>query len=820
VSGLKGKLRRGKQQDADALVSAAIRVLEDRSWMPERELRQLAEVRAITEAEDDVRRACILGTVRRLDSYYCVMLLSVIGRKRVELTAADIRAVLTSPRPPDGDPSEHLPRWWWTQSVRILGRQLEHAYSSLSEEDKSRVRALFDRAVEEIGDPPTVTRFRMLTGAAYAMRFELIDASDDVGPRLRTALEESSEPYEVRTALLDLLVSFPTSGRPAKKWQTEAVRVVGLLDRPSALVGALLDAALEATDTEEIHDHGGETYTWVRYVGAGNEAVLCAVTTLAGIVGDATLLPQLRRLALKSVTVIGGEYGNPRSLRLANACAQAIADVGAPSSITELLALERGVRHGTLLRQIRKAIDGLAADQGLTRDELLERAVESHGLDADGTRRVGLSRGSALVETDGRSATLAYVDEVGTRRKSVPASVKETDADAIAAVREELKAIRKTIAGERNRLDGLMSGGRRWTTEEWRSLYLDHPITGRLTRALVWGFRSDGEELLAIPQDASTGTTSSGEEVALPDDGEVRLWHPVDSTADDVHAWRMLLLERLVVQPVKQAFRELYVLTPAEQETRVYSNRFAGHVFRQVQARALMKGRSWKPVAVAWWDDGIDHGVARRTFDPFGIRVEFFFDPILDEEPSGGDLWPYCTSDQVRFFDAERDDPMELGDVPRLVFTEAMRDVDLFVGVTSIGADPEWLDRGEGRRFETYWQSYSFGTLTAAGEIRRAVLEQLLPRLAIADRCELEERYLKVRGDLRTYRIHLGSGNILMSPNDQYLCIVAARDGRAEKIFLPFDDDPVLSLVLSKAFMLSNDRAIEDKTITRQIKGG
>jgi hypothetical protein len=163
---------------------------------------------------------------------------------------------------------------------------------------------------------------------------------------------------------------------------------------------------------------------------------------------------------------------------------------------------------------------------------------------------------------------------------------------------------------------------------------------------------------------------------------------------------------------------------------------------------------------------------------------------------------------------------IEIEDVPLLVFTEAMRDVDLFVGVTSIGTDPEWLDRGEGRRFATYWNDYSFGDLSAAGEIRRDVLAQLLPRLAIADRCDLEDRFLTVRGDVRTYRIHLGSGNVLMSPNDQYLCIVAARDARADKLFLPFDDDPVLSLILSKAFLLANDAAIKDSTITSQIKRG
>ena len=76
-----------------------------------------------------------------------------------------------------------------------------------------------------------------------------------------------------------------------------------------------------------------------------------------------------------------------------------------------------------------------------------------------------------------------------------------------------------------------------------------------------------------------------------------------------------------------------------------------------------------------------------------------------------------------------------------------------------------------------------------------------------------------VRGDLRTYRIHLGSGNILMAPDDQYLCIVAARDGRAGKLFLPFDDDPVLSVILSKAFLLADDTKITDPSITRQISG-
>ena len=93
-------------------------------------------------------------------------------------------------------------------------------------------------------------------------------------------------------------------------------------------------------------------------------------------------------------------------------------------------------------------------------------------------------------------------------------------------------------------------------------------------------------------------------------------------------------------------------------------------------------------------------------------------------------------------------------------------------------------------------------------------------RAASADRCDIEGRFLRVRGDLRTYKIHLGSGNILMEPNDQCLCIVPGRGSAAsstEGLFLPFDGDAVFSIILSKAFLVADDAKISDPTITRQI---
>jgi hypothetical protein len=147
-----------------------------------------------------------------------------------------------------------------------------------------------------------------------------------------------------------------------------------------------------------------------------------------------------------------------------------------------------------------------------------------------------------------------------------------------------------------------------------------------------------------------------------------------------------------------------------------------------------------------------------------------------------------------------------------------MRDIDLFVGVAGIGSDPTWPERAD-HPLAHHWNRAAFGELTETGKTRRAVLADILPGLAIASQCRLEERYLCVEGKLRGYRIHLGSGNVQMEPNSQYLCIVQDRSPAA-RVRLPFEGDTTLSVILSKAFLLAEDDRIELESIRRQIMQG
>ena len=130
--------------------------------------------------------------------------------------------------------------------------------------------------------------------------------------------------------------------------------------------------------------------------------------------------------------------------------------------------------------------------------------------------------------------------------------------------------------------------------------------------------------------------------------------------------------------------------------------------------------------------------------------------------------------------EANVNEPLPLDQIPPLVFSEIMRDVDLFVGVASVGNDPTWQDGGPRGRYRDYWHSYRFGELSGTATTRRRCSNGSCRGCKIADRCSFSDRFLVVRGDLRTYKIHLGSGNILMEPNDQYLCIVPDARARVE----------------------------------------
>ncbi|WP_052351624.1 DUF4132 domain-containing protein [Deinococcus pimensis] len=552
---------------------------------------------------------------------------------------------------------------------------------------------------------------------------------------------------------------------------------------------------------------------------------------LAAPQGAARLLGHVVQTSLRKVAGVG-----PRSPKIANAAVYALSRLEGEDALGQLTRLSTQVTFKTTLKEIQKALDAMAQRLGVTRDDLAELGVPTYGLTDVGFRREVFGACAAELHAQDGHVRLAWSGETGRPVKAPPASVKRDFPDDLADLKSAVKDVEKMLAAQRDRLDALMLTDRTWPVGAWRERYLDHPLVGVHARRLIWTVNGTP----ALWSDGALRDVTGAE---IEPTGNVKLWHPLLATVDEVVAWRGRLEALGVRQPFKQAHREVYLLTDAERTTRTYSNRFAAHVLRQHQFAALAALRGWDNKLRLMVDD--EFPPATRELPQYGLRAEFWVEGIGDDhgvDTNDSGTYLRLSTDQVRFYpmDAARNsahasgggygsgwrfpvaaEPVPLDEVPPLVLSEVLRDVDLFVGVASVGNDPTWQDGGPQGRFRDYWQTYSFGDLGATAQTRRDVLARLLPRLRIADRCSLTERFLVVRGDLRTYRIHLGSGNILMEPNDQYLCIVPARGaaaGAGDTAVLPFEGDATFSVILSKAFLLANDTAITDVTITRQIR--
>jgi hypothetical protein len=514
----------------------------------------------------------------------------------------------------------------------------------------------------------------------------------------------------------------------------------------------------------------------------------------------------------------------PRCVKLGNACLQFLSAIDGDEPVAELLRLRARTKHPSIRKQIDAALSRAASRRGQTPEDLVELAVPTFGLMFPGVLRRTIGGFEAELSIAGTAETqLRWKSPQGKSVRSTPKAVRDTDPAAARELAGLRRQIERLLPAQRDRLERLLLSQRSWSSRDWRARFVDHPLLANLAGRLIWRFtRGDRCELAMKRDDGFVGP--GGKQIEEPgESSRVSLWHPITSGVEEVVAWRQTIESLGIRQPFKQAHREVYLLTDAERRTETYSNRFAAHFLRQHQMAALCRERGWSYRLAGGFDNG--GAVPTLTLPSLDLVAEYWVEPILEPDAmSGHDISLFVATDQVRFRRSGAFDPIPVADIPPAVFSEVMRDVDLFVGVCSVGNDPLWSDGGPSGAYRDYWHTFSFGDLSETGRARAEVLSRIVPRLSIAPRCSLSDRFLVVRGNLHTYRIHLGSGNILMEPNGQYLCIVPGSHNRSDGpvspvAFLPFEGDRTLSIILSKAFMLAEDDKIADESITRQIKG-
>lgn len=416
--------------------------------------------------------------------------------------------------------------------------------------------------------------------------------------------------------------------------------------------------------------------------------------------------------------------------------------------------------------------------------------IEEFGDLAKGPVRVQVGPTTVELNVDEDGSPSLTASKQGKPLKSIPPAVRKDK--RVVPLTEHQAELRRQKMRIRISLEQAMCRGDTFAGHELATLF-GHPLLkSMLSRLVMVGVTKAGGTLIGYPDRGGKvlrGLDGANEPIRAGD--SLRVAHPLDLLATKRwDKWQRDCFAAERVQPFKQVFREVYIPTESELQKPVgvwetSTNRYAGQQVQPRQALALFGARGW----VARPEEGV-----QRTFHQERVTVhvsfqEGFFTPA---EIDG------LTLAGLSFAKAGATASLALKDVPRRLFSEVMRDLDLVVSVAHRGeVDPE----------------ASHSTV----EMRSALLRGTCALLCMKN-VRIEEPRAIIVGELGEYTVHLGSGTIHKMPGGT-LWVVPVHSQHRGRVFLPFaDDDPKTAEILSKVLLLARDREIKDPALLAQIR--
>ncbi|WP_059170241.1 DUF4132 domain-containing protein [Bacillus sp. FJAT-27445] len=362
--------------------------------------------------------------------------------------------------------------------------------------------------------------------------------------------------------------------------------------------------------------------------------------------------------------------------------------------------------------------------------------------------------------------------------KSVPAKYKKHE--YILELKEINAGLREQYSRSKAELERSMELETPFTLQELVNM-MKNPVVAPLVKKLV--FKVDDKLGFFIGERLQTPT---GESYQLQSDDNVTIAHPVHlyeggSWSD----YQKYIFDHQIKQPFKQVFRELYRLNADEESAGTESRRYAGHQIQPKKAVALLKNRKW----TVNYEEGLQKVYHKENIIAKIYAIADWFSPSDVESP---------TLETVEFFDRNTYKSIELSKIPKIIFSETMRDVDLVVSVAHVGGvDPE-------------------ASLTTI-EMRAAILKESLRLMKITN-VRIEGNFALIKGSLGEYGVHLGSAMAYKQASGN-LYILPVHSQHRGKIFIPFlDEDPKTAEILTKVMMLAEDMKIKDPSILEQLR--
>ena len=406
------------------------------------------------------------------------------------------------------------------------------------------------------------------------------------------------------------------------------------------------------------------------------------------------------------------------------------------------------------------------------------------------------------MEDGGKCAVIC--EKNGKQLKSVPAKIKKDE--YVLTLMDAKKQMAEQSRRTKAMLEDAMESQEEYTWAEIRGM-LENPVIHDMVAALVFkvaepdgvkaeldnaadSIMSGANELddsknVVLGFATEDGFNMFGENMNLSDDTKLTVAHPFHMyMAGKWHDIQKYVFDNKIVQPFKQVFRELYVKTEEEMNME-HSLRYAGNQIQPKKTLGCLRSRHW----VADIEDGLQKVYYKENIVAQIYALADWFSPADIESP---------TLEWVVFSDRKTGKNMRIKDIPDIIFSEVMRDVDMAVSVAHAGGvDPE--------------------TSHSTVEMRKAIAEFTMPLFRLTN-VTFTKNHAVIEGKRANYTVHLGSG-VVHQEAGPMINVLPVHSQRRGRIFLPFvDDDPKTSEVLTKILFFAEDNKIKDPYILGQIE--
>ncbi|MEN9359191.1 MAG: hypothetical protein RL095_726 [Verrucomicrobiota bacterium] len=370
--------------------------------------------------------------------------------------------------------------------------------------------------------------------------------------------------------------------------------------------------------------------------------------------GDDSFLP---RLVAPLAAWAKGNRGRQAMLNL-----EAMALIGTPLALMKLeeVAHEFRSKYPYIGVAAKEAMQAVAEARGVSVDELGDSIIPWLGFEPGQPQIHGTCE--VRIGADGK-----WQYWVGGKKKAAaPAEIK----GVMKTLSPQLRAV---IKAQKIRHNRMLVQERRWSPAAWGELYLKNPVLGPFLLSQIWGlWDEDGKLTASFRGDGEGGLIKADESsFVLPDHGSIGLIHPLHLDGDGHHDWKEHLVAARLTALVPQLERPLRLMR--DDEASLTEGLWCD------QAVAAVGSVRSKAERFGWikQQDGSSIYAYRKVFPRAGLYADLGVNFEVYAE-----FTDTTTLDRLSFHRVDGGAALPFGQVPPIVFSEAVSDALLIAGKT------------------------------------------------------------------------------------------------------------------------------------------